>query len=117
MISISPLFGQLYRQWVRSEKLKGIIGSTHGSCHPKRRPNPTCVTWHVLEIKHNQPVGILLVACDADAVTATTGCHVRRVCFERNDAIPRACQVIAHRRALVNVIDVAMGRVVFLDVA
>lgn len=47
-----------------------IVGP-RGAGHPKRRPNATCATGHVLQVENYEPMCVLGFAGEADAVAAT----------------------------------------------
>ena len=87
-----------------------------GASHPEGGPDPTGVGGHVFEIEDYEAVGILVSACHANAVSTAAGSDIGGVGSDGDLAIRGANKAIGLSGILVYVIDVAMGRIVFLGV-
>ena len=85
-----------------------------GTSHPEGWPDAAGCAGHVLEVKGYQTMGVLLFACDADGVSATARGYIRVVGSNGYDAIVDANEARVLGRALVYVVHVAMGGVIFL---
>ena len=114
-MSISPLFGQFCKNetWFSDSRLFQDRGETYRTSHPERRPYPTSTTRHMLKVKHDKAVGVLLCACYANAVAATARCHTGGVGLDRHDTIVNVDESVALSCALVHIIDIAVSRIIF----
>ncbi len=83
--------------------------------HPKGRPDTAGIARHVFEVEDHEAVGVLLAARDTDAVTAATSGSFGGVGLDCYDAVVDSDQTLGLGGILVNIVDVAMGWVIFLS--
>jgi len=91
-----------------------VVGPA-GARHPKGRPNTAGVAGHVFEVEDHEAVGVLFGTCDTDAVTAATTGGFGGVGLDGYDAVVDSDQTLGLGGILVNILDVAMGWVIFLS--
>ena len=85
-----------------------------GARHPEGGPDPAGGTGHVLEVEDDEAVRVLFLARHADGVAATAGTSFGGVRLDRDDAVVHTDEAGVLGRTAVDVVDVAVGWVIFL---
>ena len=110
---------------VQSKRVLGLVADTLddvdlaavgpvGTRHPEGWPDPAGGAGHVLEIEDDEAVRVLFLACHADGVAPTAGTSFGGVRFDRDNAVVHTDEAGVLGRAAVDVVDVAMGWIIFL---
>lgn len=86
-----------------------------GAGHPEGGPDAASGGWHVFEVEDDKAVGVLGLGGDADGVAAATGgWGCGRIGLDGDLVVGGGDEVRRLGGGLVNVVDVAVGWIIFL---